>query len=48
MAFRWLDKAESHVKTAGQALGVAHGAYQVGRQLWAASQAIAPYAALLL
>jgi hypothetical protein len=48
MAFRWLNKAESGVKRAGQALGVAHGAYQVGRQLWAGAQAIAPYAAMLL
>ncbi len=48
MAFRWLNKAESHVKTAGQALGVAHGAYQVGKTLWSASQSLAPYAALLL
>ncbi len=48
MSYRFLNKAESHVKAAGQALGIAHGAYQVGRQLWAGAQAIAPYAALLL
>ncbi len=48
MGFRWLNKVESGIKHTGQALGVAHGAYQVGRQLWAGAQAIAPYAALLL
>ena len=48
MTLRFLDKAEAGVKHATQALGVAHGAYQVGRQLWAGAQAIAPYAAMLL
>ncbi len=48
MGFRWLNKAEAGVKHAGQALGIAHGTYQIGRQLWAGAQAIAPYAALLL
>ncbi len=48
MSFRFLNKVESGVKRTGQALGIAHGAYQIGRQLWAGAQAVAPYAALLL
>jgi hypothetical protein len=48
MAHHWLDRVETGVKRANQAIGVAKGAYHVGKTLWAGAQAIAPYAALLL
>jgi len=48
MAYHWLDRVESGVKRGVQAATIAHGAYQIGKGLWAGAQAIAPYAALLL
>ena len=48
MAYHWLNKVETGVKRGAQAAAVAHSAYQIGKGLWAAGQAIAPYAALLL
>ncbi len=48
MAHHWLDKVESGVKRVGQAVSIGQTAYQVGKGLWAAGQAIAPYAATLL
>ena len=48
MASPWLNKVERNVRRTGQVLGVAHTAYQLGKGLWAAGQAIAPYAALML
>jgi hypothetical protein len=48
MAHHFLNKVESHVNNAAKAVQIGHTAYQVGKNLWAASQAIAPYAAMLL
>ncbi len=48
MAHHWLNKVESGVSTAARAVAIGKGAYQVGKGLWAAGQAIAPYAAMFL
>ena len=48
MAHHWLNKVESHVNRAAQAVSIGKTAWQVGKGLWAASQAVAPYAAMLL
>ncbi len=48
MAFHWLNKVESGVNRAAQAVSIGKTAYQVGKGLWAAGQAVAPYAAIFL
>jgi hypothetical protein len=48
MAIHWLQKVQSGLEHTGQAINVAHTGYQIGKQLWAGAQFIAPYAAALL
>jgi hypothetical protein len=48
MAVHLLQRVQSGLETTGQALSAAHGAYQIGKQLWAGATFIAPYAAALL
>ncbi len=48
MALHWLQRVQSGLETTGQALGAARTGYQIGKQLWAGAQLIAPYAAALL
>ncbi len=48
MGHHWLNKVESGVDTAAKAVAIGKGAWQVGKGLWAATQAVAPYAAMFL
>ncbi len=48
MGHHWLNKVESGVNRVAQGVAIGKTAYQVGKGLWAAGQAVAPYAAMFL
>ncbi len=48
MAHHWLNAVESGVNRAAQAVSIGKTAWQVGKNLWAGAQAVAPIAAMLL